>query len=41
MKRLYYFCFNFWKKKNKENIAVLENKKSGKAVLSHLSTSKI
>ena len=28
MKRLY-FCFNFWKK-NKENVALLENKKLGK-----------
>ena len=29
MKRLC-FCFNFWKKNYKENIALLENKKFGK-----------
>ena len=37
MKRLY-FCFNFWKK-NKENIALPENKKFGKSCENHLSTS--
>ena len=29
-KKRLYFCFNFWKKKNKENIALCESKKFGK-----------